>query len=108
MSIDDVKIKIYQAKTKSSTLAYVQVTFPLEIDGILVPLRVKNFRIMQSRFESKHNVLAPALRSASDKKYREIFFLDNKELWYKLKDKILEAYQKLLKEEVFIEPEATF
>ena len=101
MTTEDIQIKIFLAKAKSETLAYVQVIFPIEVDGVGVLLKISNFRIMTSHFGNQSfKVMPPAIRSTGGK-YRDVFFLDNKELWYRLERKILEEYKERVKTDVF-------
>lgn len=101
MTTNDIQIKIFLARAKSETLAYVTLIFPVEIDGISVPLKISNFRIMTSHYGNKgFKVLPPAIKSA-DGKYRKLFFLNNEELWYRLERNILKQYDEIIKQGVF-------
>ena len=105
MTIDDIQIKIFLARAKSATEAYVTLIFPIEIDGTNVAMKVGNFRIMTSHYGNKGlKVLPPAIKS-TDGKYRKVFFLMNEETWFKLEQKILEKYEQVLRTGEFSEPE---
>jgi DNA-binding cell septation regulator SpoVG len=100
MTIDDINIKIFLARVKSDTAAYVKLTFPIEIDGALAPITVGNFRVMNSHFSGKSHIVRPPAMKASDGTYKTIFFLNNEELWYRLERKILDEYSKLMRREM--------
>ena len=102
MNIDDIQIKIVLAKAKSETLAYVNVGFPLEIDGLLAPLSIAGFRIMTDHYQRHGNyrVVEPQIIRAG-KKPISIFFLQNKEIWFKLQSKILAEYDRVAARDIY-------
>lgn len=108
MNIEDIQIKIFPAKAKSETMAYVNLEFPFEIDGLPSPISIAGFRIMTDHFQrhGSYRVLPPQLISPG-RKPRDIFFLNNTELWFKLQSRILAEYEKLARELYFKQNETS-
>lgn len=106
MSIDDIKITIYLARAKSETLAYVNLNFPVEVDGLPAPISISGFRIMTDHYQrhGSFRVVEPQILRAG-KTPISIFFMQNKELWFKLQSKIVSEYDKLAAREIFNQPE---
>ena len=106
MTIDDIKITIYLAKAKSETLAYVALGFPVEIEGSPAPLSISGFRIMTDHYQRHggYRVVEPQIIRAG-KKPISIFFMQNKELWFKMQSKILAEYDKLAARKIFNQPD---
>ena len=103
MNLKDILINIYLAKPGSGgTLAYLKLTFPLEIDGRSVTLSIGNYRVMQSHFGLKpYKVLPPTIYSSNKGKYNDIVFLSNPDVWFKLEQIIIDQYLKVTKNKVF-------
>jgi hypothetical protein len=96
MTIDDIVIKIYPSKSKNiTTLAYVNLSIPQEIEGIKMSLNIDGYRIMTDSYGNSPNgfrLIAPCIKKGF--KYEEIVFLEgNKEIWFKLQNKILKKYE---------------
>ena len=106
MNIDDIKITIYLAKAKSETLAYVNLGFPIELEGQPAPLSISGFRIMTDHYQrhGSYRVVEPQIIRAG-KKPISIFFMQNKELWFKLQSKILAEYDRLATREIYHQPD---
>jgi hypothetical protein len=96
MTIDDIIIKIYPSKSQNkTTLAYVNLYFPLEIEGVQMNLKIDGYRIMTDSYGNNPNgyhLTAPCIKKGG--KYEEIVFLEgSKEIWFKLQNKILNKYK---------------
>ena len=107
MTIDDIQIKIFLARAKSDTVAYAKLTFPVEIDGAPAPTSVSSFRIMNSHYGGKSFIVRPPAIKAGDGTYKDVFFLNNKECWYRLEQRILEEYDQIIRKEMQSDAEAT-
>lgn len=107
MNFKDILINIYLAKSGSSgTLAYVKLMFPLEIDGRSVSLSIGNYRVMQSHFGKKpYKVIPPSLYSNG--KYKDIVFLNNPDVWFKLEEIIITQYLEIAKNKIYNEENNT-
>jgi len=97
MTIDDIVIKINPSKgSNNTTLAYVDLSIPQEIEGAKMSLNIDGYRIMVDNYGnnlSGYHLVAPCIKSGF--KYKEIVFLEgNKEIWFKLQDKIIHKYEK--------------
>lgn len=99
MTINEIKIKIFLAKPRSETLAYVAIEFPVEIEGIANVIAISHFRIMTNHYDPKKNyrLLPPQIGP----KFKDVFFLPNKELWFKLENRILNEYEKISAKEIY-------
>jgi hypothetical protein len=96
MTIDDIKIDIYPSKNNDkTTLAYVNLTIPLDTDEGITLLKINNFRIMTDSYHknsSGYHLVPPCIKSGSV--YKEIvFFEKNKTFWYQLEGKVLKEYE---------------
>ena len=103
MQLEDIDIKIYQAKKEGNVIAYATLRIPLIINEEKISLKITGFRIMPRRNLAKtrlsYMVCPPSMKGRG--KYHDVFYLENKELWFKLEEYMVEEYTKILKLKTF-------
>ena len=88
MNIEDIKIDI-KLTHDNKLKAMVTLDFG--------DFKIKGFKIMISRYENKRGEqlwVVPPSFFGKDKRYHPIFFMEDKDLWSELENKILQFFQK--------------
>lgn len=87
IDLDELQLKFIFPSGLGNTLAIVEIH--------MSPVIFKGFRVMKSDYKNRKNeyvnVLPPCLPKGSGDTYK-LFFIEDKDLWFKLEDKILEKY----------------
>lgn len=91
---DEVEFEFDFPKNLLNTMAFVRIIIP--------PLILKGFRIMRSDYLNRKgdhiNVVPPFIKGRGRGDLYQTFYIEDKDLWYKLEDKIIEKYHQVKKE----------
>lgn len=103
LSIEDVKIDIHPSKSHDkTTVAYVNISFPIQTSEEDIKLKIDGYRIMTDSYKKNgggFHLVAPCIKSGD--KYKEIVFIQGRNFWQQLENKVLDQYREILQKEPF-------
>lgn len=103
MKLEDIKIEPFLSHdTNKTTFAYVNLSFPVEIDGEQCNIKIDSYRVMVDTYGNSQNgfrLVPPSIKKGFQ--FKPVVFMDgNKEIWFKLEKKILEQCDDLSKSQL--------